>query len=343
MKIAYTVRLNDHHRDTIQQACPEAEMLFPETRIDGNNPYRPTLVDSRISDCDVILGHVNPEGLAQAAPRLKWVHLTSAGVDHVLQSDLLDHGQIVVTNSSGTSAPWIGEYVIGVMLQHSRSLNVAMRAQMRGEWFHQQVRTNCHSLRGKALGIVGYGSIGRATARLAQAFGIEVLALKRDPSEHRDPGWTLPGMGDPEGSIPSRWFGPDERVELMKRSDYVVVAPPLTAATRNLLGAREFAATKPTAYVINVARGEVIDQDALIDALKSQRLCGACLDVTTPEPLNADSPLWGMENVTLTFHTSAARPMSNFYDLACELFAENLRRFTSGREMLNVIDRARGY
>ena len=343
MKIAYTVRLNDHHRDIIQQACPDAEMLFPETRIDGNNPYRPTLVDPRIRDCDVILGHVNPEGLAQAAPRLKWVHLTSAGVDHVLQSDLLDHGQIVVTNSSGTSAPWIGEYVIGVMLQHSRSLNVAMRAQMRGEWFHQQVRTNCHSLRGKTLGIVGYGSIGRATARLAQAFGMEVLALKRDPSEHRDPGWTLPGMGDPEGSIPSRWFGPDERVELMKRSDYIVVEPPLTAATRNLLGAREFAAAKPTAYVINVARGEVIDQDALIDALKSQRLCGACLDVTTPEPLNADSPLWGMENVTLTFHTSAARPMSNFYDLACELFAENLRRFTSGREMLNVIDRARGY
>ena len=81
MKIAYTVRLNDHHRDIIQQACPEAEMLFPETRIDGNNPYRPTLVDLRIRDCDVILGHVNPEGLAQAAPRLKWVHLTSAGVD----------------------------------------------------------------------------------------------------------------------------------------------------------------------------------------------------------------------------------------------------------------------
>ena len=116
----------------------------------------------------------------------------------------------------------------------------------------------------------------------------------------------------------------------------------MTAATRNFLGAHEFAAAKPNAYLINVARGEVIDQDALIDALKSQRLSGACLDVTTPEPLDADSPLWGMENVTLTFHTSAARPMSNFYDLACELFAENLRRFTSGREMLNVIDRARG-
>ena len=91
--------------------------------------------------------------------------LTSAGVDHVLQSDLLDHGQIVVTNSSGTSAPWIGEYVLGVMLQRSRSLNVALRAQMRGEWFHQQVRVRCHSLRGKTIGIVGYGSIGRAAAR----------------------------------------------------------------------------------------------------------------------------------------------------------------------------------
>ena len=343
MKIAYTVRLNEHHRAIIQQACPQAELLFPETRIEGNNPYRPTLVDPRIRDCDVILGHVNPKGLAHAAPNLKWIHLTSAGVDHVLQSDLLDHAQIAVTNSSGTAAPWIGEYVIGVMLQHSRSLNVAMRAQMRGEWFHQQVRANCHSLCGKTIGIIGYGSIGRAVARLAQPFGMEVLALKRAASEHRDSGWTLPGMGDPEGAIPSRWFGPDERIELIELSDYVVVAPPLTAATRHLLGTRELAAAKPTAYLINVARGEVIDQDALVEALRSQRLAGACLDVTTPEPLNSDSPLWDMENVTLTFHTSAARPLSNFYDLACELFAENLRRFMSGRQMFNVIDRSRGY
>jgi phosphoglycerate dehydrogenase-like enzyme len=343
MKIACTVKLNDNHRKIIEQACPEAELVFPETRMEIDNPYHPTIVDPLVRDCEVVLGLVNPKGLAQSAPNLKWIHLTGAGVDHVLQSDLLEQRQVVLTNSSGTSAPWIGEYVIGVMLQHSRGLDVSLRAKMRHEWFHQSVRALCQSLRGKAVGIIGYGSIGRAAACLAQPFGMKVLALKRDPSEHKDPGWSLPGMGDPEGLIPSQWFGPDERTELVRLSDYIVVAPPLTAETRNFLGAREFAAARPGAYLINVSRGEVIDQDALIEALNSRRLGGACLDVTTPEPLNLDSPLWDMETVALTFHTSAARPISTFYDLACELFAENLRRFMSGREMLNVIDPIRGY
>ncbi|MGH7933412.1 MAG: D-2-hydroxyacid dehydrogenase [Candidatus Binataceae bacterium] len=296
-----------------------------------------------MKDCEVLLGHVNPKGLAESAPNLKWIHLTGAGVEHMLRSDLFDRQRIVLTNSSGTTAPWMGEYIIGVMLQHSRALNVSLRAQMRHEWFHLGVRDVCESLSGKTIGIVGYGSIGRAAARLAQPFGMEVLALKRNPSEHKDSGWNVPGMGDPEGLIPSRWFGPDELVELVKLSDYLVVAPPLTAATYHLLGAKEFAAAKPAMYLINVARGEVIDQGALIDALNHRRLSGACLDVTAPEPLDADSPLWDMENVTLTFHTSAARPLSAFYDRACELFAENLRRFVSGRELLNVIDRTRGY
>ncbi|HJU10543.1 MAG TPA: NAD(P)-dependent oxidoreductase, partial [Candidatus Binataceae bacterium] len=118
---------------------------------------------------------------------------------------------------------------------------------------------------------------------------------------------------------------------------------PLTPQTRHFLRGPEFSAAKRNAYLINVARGEVIDQQALIDALERGQLAGSCLDVTTPEPLPADSPLWQMENVTLTFHTSAARPLDSFYDLACELFAENLRRFSSGRELFNVIDPVRGY
>jgi phosphoglycerate dehydrogenase-like enzyme len=343
VKIACTIELSDHQREIVERAGPPVELCFPKTKFETGSPYFPTVVDPLVKDCEVLLGHINPRGLAQSAPNLKWIHLLSAGVDHVLRSDLLDQLPLALTNSSGTTAPWIAEYIIGVMLQHSRSLNLALRAQMRHEWFHRGIRAVCQSLRGKVIGIIGYGSIGRAAARLAQPFGMEVLALKRDPSDHTDSGWTLPGLGDPEGLIPIRWFGPDERSELVKLSDFIVLAPPLTAETRNFLGTREFAAAKPTAYLINVARGEVIDQDALIEALGGQRLSGACLDVTTPEPLNPDSPLWNMENVTLTFHTSAARPLSTFYDLACELFAENLRRFVNGRELFNVIDPARGY
>ncbi len=343
MKIACTVKLSERQRQTVERALPGMDLFSPQIKFETGSPYFPTIVDPAMSDCEVLLGHINPKGLGEIAPRLRWIHLFSAGVDHVLRSDLVIKRGIVLTNSSGTTAPWIAEYVIGAMLQHGRGFNLSRHAQMAHQWSHQEVRALCHSLRGKVLGIIGYGSIGRAAARLAQAFGMEVLALKRNPVIHHDPGWSLPGMGDPEGSIPSHWFSPDERNELIRLSDYILLAPPLTSETRYFLGAKEFAAAKPSAYLINVARGEVIDQNALIEALKSGQLAGACLDVTTPEPLTSDSPLWDMKNVTLTFHTSAARPVASFYDLACELFAENLNRFANGSELFNVIDPVRGY
>ncbi len=343
MKIASTVRLSERQRLTIEASVPGINLFFPQIEYETGSPYFPTVIDPGMGDCEVLVGHINPKGLGALAPGLRWIHLFSAGVDHVLRSDLVVERGIVLTNSSGTTAPWIAEFVIGAMLQHCRGFSLSLRAQLKHEWSHQEVRGACHSLRGKYLGIIGYGSIGRATARLAHAFGMEVLALKRDPLTHHDPGWSLPGMGDPDGSIPSQWFRPEERIELVGLSDYILLAPPLTPATRHFLGEKEFAAAKPMAYLINVARGEVIDQPALIEAIKRGRLNGCCLDVTTPEPLNSDSPLWDMENVTLTFHTSAARPIVSFYDLACELFAENLRRFIAGRELFNVIDPIRGY
>ena len=343
MKIACTVKLSDRQRQTVERAIPAVDLFFPQIKYETGSPYFPTIVDQAVRDCEVLLGHINPKGLGEIAPRLRWIHMFSAGVDHVLRSDLATKVGIVLTNSSGTTAPWIAEYVIGAMLQHCRGFNLSMRAQIENRWSHQEVRAVCHSLRGKTLGIIGYGSIGRATARLAQTFGMEVLALKRNSSIHHDPGWSLPGMGDPDGAIPSGWFSPGQRIELVRVSDYILLAPPLTAETHHFLGAKEFTVAKPNAYLINVARGEIIDQTALIEALREGQLAGSCLDVTSPEPLTSDSPLWHTPNVTLTFHTSAARPTASFYDLACELFAENLRRFVSGRELFNVIDPIRGY
>jgi phosphoglycerate dehydrogenase-like enzyme len=343
MKVACTVRLSDRQRRTIERAEAGVELFFPEVKYESGSPYFPTVVDPGIRDCEVLLGHINPNGLDEIAPRLRWIHLFSAGVDHVLGDDTIIKRGVILTNSSGTTAPWIAEYVIGAMLQRCRGFNLSLRAQMEHRWSHGEVRAVCHSLRGKTLGVVGYGSIGRATARLAQPFGMEVLALKRDPSMHRDPGWCLPGLGDPEGEIPIRWFSPKERLELVSLSDYILLAPPLTAETHHFLGAKEFAAAKATTYLINVARGEVVDQVALLEAIQSSRLGGCCLDVTTPEPLTSESPLWDTPNIALTFHTSAARPQTSFYDLACELFAENLSRFLNGRDLFNVIDPARGY
>src|ERR1700745_2752906 len=139
MKIACTVRLSDHQREAIERVLPGIELLYPEIKYETGSPYFPTVVDPAVRDCEVLFGHINPRGLGEIAPRLRWIHLFSAGVDHVLRSKLVVESGIVLTNSSGTTAPWIGEYVIGAMLQHARGFNLAARAQMRHQWFHHEV------------------------------------------------------------------------------------------------------------------------------------------------------------------------------------------------------------
>ena len=197
------------------------------------------------------------------------------------------------------------------------------------------------SLRGKTLGVIGYGSIGRETARIGAALGMPVVALKRNPADRADHGWNPPDVGDPEGRIPARWFGPQECAKLLGESDYVTVTLPLTPHTRGFVGVKEIAAMRPQAYIVNIGRGSVIDQNALIAALSEKRIAGAGLDVFEREPLEADSPLWAMDNVILTPHVSGA--YRDYNTGACKLFADNLRRFRAGQPLLNLIDRALGY
>src|SRR5579875_247555 len=336
MKILVTMRLTDRQRALIQEASGGAEIL------EGFSPFEPQRMEPALADCDVMVTFRVPAALASKAPKLKWIHLMSAGVEHALAAGVFELPGLLLTNSSGIHGTTIGEYILGSMLAYAHQLHLPLRAQQRHEWLpNRYFMKTVFDLRGKTVGIVGYGSIGRETARLAQAFGMEVLALKRNPHDRADPGWCPAGVGDPQGMIPQRWFGPAERIELMQLSDFVVVTLPLTAETRHFLGAREFAVARPKAYVVNVGRGEVIDQDALIEALKSGKLGGAGLDVTTPEPLDGRSPLWDIENVLLTPHISGAK--QGYNDEACEVFVENLRRFVAGRPLLNLVDRARGY
>jgi phosphoglycerate dehydrogenase-like enzyme len=217
-----------------------------------------------------------------------------------------------------------------------------MRAQLRHQWLRSgQFMGSVDELRGRILGIIGYGSIGRETARLAAAFGMRVLALKRDPANRRDPGWCPAGLGDPDGSIPEKFYGSNECEAILRESDYVSVTLPLTEHTRRLVGAREIAAMKPGAYIVNIGRGEVIDEPALIDALRAGKIGGAGLDVFEKEPLPSESALWDMENAILTPHMSGAN--RGYMDKACELFADNLRRFVAGQPLLNLVDRRLGY
>lgn len=345
MKIVSTFVLTAAQRKLIADACPGAELVDPSQIPQRKD--RPSMFDSEVmaphfADCDVIVTYTIPKDLVARSPRLKWVHCMAAGLDYVLRTGMFDHGAIMLTNTSGAQAAMIGEYILMAMLAYSHRYHTSIRAQGRREWIGLgYFFGNAHSLRGKVAGMIGYGPIAREAARLAQAFGMEVMALKRDPDTHADPRFGFPGVGDPHGSIPTRWFGPHQRAEIIALSDFIVVTLPLTSDTRQFLGARELAAAKPTACLVNVGRGEVIDQDALIEALKDKRLAGAALDVMVPEPLPRDHVLWEMEQVILTPHCSG--PSVRYQEDCCQVFAENLRRFASGQPLLNLVDVRRGY
>ena len=236
----------------------------------------------------------------------------------------------------------IAEYCIASILAFTHRFHLTIKAQLKHEWLKQSpFMTSVRELRGCTLGILGYGSIGRETARMAAALGMTVLALKRNRDDRLDLGWTPVDIGDPEGKIPARLYGPSQCKELMAQSDFVVVTLPLTPETRGFVGAVELAAAKPEAYIVNIGRGGVIDEAALIAALKEGKIAGAGLDVFEREPLPAHSPLWDLENVILTPHSAGSK--RGYFDHAFEIFIENLRRFVTDRALLNQVDRTTGY
>jgi phosphoglycerate dehydrogenase-like enzyme len=262
--------------------------------------------------------------IREAAPRLKWIQLTSAGADRLLNSGFVEQG-ITVTTVSGLHATPIGEFIIGAMLQWAKGAPRTLRAQIKHEW----TRFAPTELYGKTVGIVGIGHIGAEAARLAKAFGCRVIATKRTA--------TAPSTEPYADEIlPS-----SELPRVLAESDYVVLCVPLTNDTRGLIGERELRMMKPTACLVNIARGAVVDEAALIAALRDGVIAGAAIDVFEQEPLPADSPLWDLENVILTPHISGGT--ENYNRRATEIFAGNLRRYLNGDALENVVDPARGY
>ena len=335
MRILSTVGLTPEERKLIEESAGDAEIVDRRCRSQAE------MIEAGEGGCDVLFSFRAPDELMRKSPRLQWVQLLSAGADHILKGELAARSSIAVTTASGIHSTPIAEYTIASMLAWSHGLHITMRQQIRREWNRRGFMESLDSLRGKTMGIVGYGSIGRETGRIARALGMTVLALKRDPSDRRDSGWNPPGVGDPEGEIPERWYGPDEREAIMRESDFITVTLPMTSHTGGFIGRREIAAMRPHAYIVNIGRGEVIDQNALIEALREKRVGGAGLDVFEREPLEADSLLWDMENVILTPHMSGS--FKNYNRSCCELFAANLRRFRAGQPLLNFVDRALGY
>ena len=278
--------------------------------------------------------------LPEAAPRLRWVQGHFAGVDQFLEHPLLQ--SVTLTTSSGIHAPAMAEYILMMVLTFAHRLPRMVEHQQRAEWPQQRWALFVpQELRDATIGVVGYGSIGRETARLARAFGMRVLALKRHVDRLADDGWHVPDVGDASGEYVARFYTPDQLQAMLAECDYVAIAAPLTPETRGLLGAAEFRAMKREAVLINVARGGVINEAALIDALRDQVIGGAALDVFEQEPLPAESPLWHLPNVVLSPHVSGFTP--HYDERAMTLFAENLRRYVAGEPLLNVVDVQRGY
>jgi len=315
LKICLSSEIAARFGPEIRRIVPEAQLV--ELRPDGSFSEDPSGVQVFFFSIDLTL---EKPALTETlklleSESLEWVQGPGAGVDHPIWSQILERGARL-TNASGIHAEPIAQYIFSYVLHWERQVARHQAQQIAREW--KTIVSG--DLTAKTLGIVGLGGIGAATARVAKAFGMRVLGLRR--SDVRDPNV-------------DRHHSPDELHELLGESDYVVLCLPLTQATRQLIGSRELESMRDDAVLINVARGGVIDESALIDALEKQRIRGATLDVTEIEPLPKDSPLWSLENCVLTPHDAGYSPLAG--ERLGQLFVENLRLYKEGTAMHNEV------
>ncbi len=275
------------------------------------------------------------------APNLKWIQFHMAGLDHFADAPILERG-VQFTSLSGASATQMAEYVMMMLLALGHRLPDLIRSQAAHEWPRDKwERFAPRELRGSTVGVVGYGSVGRETARLCQAFGARVLAVKRDVMSPEDGGYAAEGVGDPDGRIPARIYPPQTTKRMLAECDFVVIAAPLTVSSRCWFDAEMIGAMREGACLVVVSRGDIVDEAALAKALQSGRIAGAALDVFAQEPLPPEEKLWEAPALFITPHISGN---SLQYDArGAEVFAENLRRYLEHRPLVNRFDPQKGY
>lgn len=305
---------------------------------DGGRGPVPEVLEA-VQGARVYLGYgVPPEILEAGAGTLEWVHSGAAGVGSSLH-DAMRRSPVLFTNSAGIHGPPMAETVLGMILHFMRGLDFAVAAKGEGRWDQAPflaADTPVTELAGSTVGIVGYGGIGREVGRRAAALGARVLGFRRGGG--RDDRPNDPAAADPGVELLPQSDGLDR---LLAESDTVVVAVPDTPATRGMLDRERLGRLRPGAILVNVSRGKIVDEDALVEVLREGRIRGAGLDVFRREPLPADSPLWSLPNVLLTPHVSAVS--RGFWRRETELIVENLRRFLEGRPLRNLVDREAGY
>jgi phosphoglycerate dehydrogenase-like enzyme len=300
---------------------------FPEVRFDS--PPDRAEADRLLPGADIVLGWGVRRANFASATRLRWIQLTAAGVGGVLFPEMVE-SPVIVTNARGLHAVSMAEHALGVMLVLARKLHLARDAQTRRHWSQEEQWSGppeIAQLQGATLGLVGLGAVGGAVATRARAFGMRVLAVRKHPA--RDP-----------APADEQWETARLH-ELIGRSDWLVLTAPLTPETRGMIGRAELARMPRHAVLVNLGRGALVDEPALIEALGEGRVAGAALDVFEEEPLPAMSPLWAMPQVVVTPHVSGLGP--RFWERTCDLFARNLRHWLAGEPLENVVDKRAGY
>jgi phosphoglycerate dehydrogenase-like enzyme len=335
--------------DELRRALPEGWELVvigvvTDGAGDGATRVHPSVLEA-VASAEAYLGYGIHEALLEAGRPLRWVHSGAAGVGKSLTPRMLS-SPVVFTNSAGVHAAPIAETVLAMILHFGRGLDLATEGKQRGEWWQAPFYAENAPLRelsASTVGIVGYGGIGREVARRVASLGARVIGLAR--RRGLEPAELVPVQGG--GSLGDRVgvvYGEDGLDRLLAESDVVVVTAPETEETRGLVGARELARMRAGALLVNVARGRIVDEEALVRALSEGKLRGAGLDVFAAEPLPAESPLWKLPNVVLTPHVSGVT--RGFWRRETDLIVRNLRRFLGDAPVEtweNVVDKRAGY
>ena len=304
----------ERFRVSAESAAPGARILMPANRDEAV---------AQAPEADVAAGWMVPAGVLEHGRRLQWVHAFTAGVDHFVTLPGIRDGRIVLTRTVGAHVA-LPDHVMALILAFARRLHVDIRRQINHVW--DRPAGVGEDLEGKVLGILGLGQIGRPLAARAAAFGMRVVGARRTP-----------------GSVPhvDEVLAPDRTDDLLRMADYIVALLPLTPETKGRMGEREFRLMKPSAVFINVSRGPIVQEQALIRALREGWIAGAGLDVFDVEPLPGNHPLYEFPQVIITPHVSGITP--KFFERIATIFGENIRRYVAGEPLANVIDVARGY
>lgn len=332
--VIITVDLPDRLLDRLRSVSPDLKIKLYPTGEASEIPEEP------LAEMEILYTRrALPE--PEQVPNLRWIQFHWSGIDPFVEHGLL-RSEVMVTTLSGAAVPQMAEFALTMMMAAGHHVPEMIEHRKSKNWAEDRfTRFRPLELRGNTVGIVGYGSIGREIARLCVAFGARVLVAKRDLKLLEQRGYQLEGLGDPQAELPTRIYPPQALASMASECDFLVITVPLTPETRGLVGEQVLKRMKPTAYLVDVSRGGVLDHGALVEALGSGWIAGAALDVYPVEPLPQGSPLWELPNLILSPHVAGTSGL--YLDRATELFAENLRRYVANEPLLNRYDPKLGY